>query len=261
MSQTVADIRQRLSQATAEEFAVLERSLCADTRKGVQSALVQTRRRLKAEQEEQQRLEGLYTYEQELSNGKVIVGLDEVGRGPLAGPLTVGAVVLSPDAPRIAGLNDSKQVPESHRSALSDAIKQQARAWTVVDIAPEEIDAKGISACLREAFQKAIASIEAQGIVPEVVLLDGNPMHLDAREVNVIHGDARCASIAAASLIAKVSRDAQMVAYDAQYPGYDFASSKGYGSARHREAIQEKGLTPIHRVSFCQNFLQESLFS
>lgn len=86
------------------------------------------------------------------------------------------------------------------------------------------------------------------------------PLHLDPREMNVVHGDARCASISAASLIAKVSRDALMVSYEKEYPGYDFASSKGYGSARHRQAIAEKGLTPIHRVSFCQNFLQESLF-
>ena len=113
---------------------------------------------------------------------------------------------------------------------------------------------------MRSAFTQSIANIESQGVKPEVVLLDGNPLHLDPREINVVHGDARCASIAAASLIAKVSRDALMVAYDDQYPGYDFASSKGYGSARHRAAIQEHGLTPIHRVSFCQNFLQESLF-
>ena len=86
------------------------------------------------------------------------------------------------------------------------------------------------------------------------------PLHLDPREMNVVHGDARCASISAASLIAKVSRDALMVSYEKEYPGYDFASSKGYGSVRHRQAIAEKGLTPIHRVSFCQNFLQESLF-
>lgn len=113
---------------------------------------------------------------------------------------------------------------------------------------------------LRKAFRQAVAEIEAQGIEPEVILLDGNPLHLDPREMNVVHGDARCASISAASLIAKVSRDALMVSYEKEYPGYDFASSKGYGSARHRQAIAEKGLTPIHRVSFCQNFLQESLF-
>lgn len=261
MGQTVADIRQRLASVDAQEFAVLERSLRADTRKGVQQALEHTRHRLAQEQAERKRVEGLYEFERTLAEGKVIVGLDEVGRGPLAGPLTVGAVVLDPKAPLIEGLNDSKQVSEAHRPTLAKTIKERALAWSIVNVGPDQIDQHGITACLKEAFTRAILEVEHKGICPEVVLLDGNPLHLDPREVNVIHGDARCASIAAASLIAKVSRDALMMAYDQQYPGYDFASSKGYGSARHRAAIQEKGLTPIHRVSFCQNFLQESLFS
>lgn len=261
MPQTVADIRSRLAAVTREEFEVLERSLCADTRKGVQAALATCRRRLDAEDAERARLAQLYSYEREVAGGRLVVGLDEVGRGPLAGPLTVGAVVLREGADPIAGLNDSKQVAEAHRPAVAEAIKASARAWAVVDIEPARIDEEGMTACLKAAFRAAIARIEDQGVTPEVVLLDGNPLHLDAREVNVVHGDARCASIAAASLIAKVSRDAEMVAYDQQYPGYDFASSKGYGSARHRQALAEKGLTPIHRASFCQNFLQESLFS
>lgn len=258
--QTVSDIRKRLSEASAEEYAVLERSLCADTRKGVQNALAVAKRRLAAEHAERERVSQLYSYQEQITNGAVTVGLDEVGRGPLAGPLTVGAVVLRKDAPPIEGLNDSKQVPETHRPALAETVKERALAWAIVNIEPFEIDECGMTACLRKAFRQAVAEIEAQGIEPEVILLDGNPLHLDPREKNVVHGDALCASISAASLIAKVSRDALMVSYDEDYPGYDFASSKGYGSARHRQAIAEKGLTPIHRVSFCQNFLQESLF-
>lgn len=258
--QTVSDIKKRLSEASAEEFAVLERSLCADTRKGVQNALAVAKRRLDAEELERKRIAALYGFQEELSGGKLVVGLDEVGRGPLAGPLTVGAVVLRQDAPQILGLNDSKQVPEHHRASLAQTVKERALAWAIVNIAPAEIDDQGMTACLRKAFCSAIAEIEGQGVKPQVVLLDGNPLHLDPREINVVHGDARCASIAAASLIAKVSRDALMVSYDEVYPGYDFASSKGYGSARHREAIVAKGLTPIHRVSFCQGLLQQSLF-
>ena len=258
--QTVSDIKKRLSEASAEEFAVLERSLCADTRKGVQNALAVAKRRLDAEESERKRVAALYGFQAELSGGKLVLGLDEVGRGPLAGPLTVGAVVLRQDAPQILGLNDSKQVPEHHRAALAQTVKERALAWAIVNIDPAEIDEQGMTACLRKAFRSAIAEIEGQGVKPEVVLLDGNPLHLDPREINVVHGDARCASIAAASLIAKVSRDALMVSYDEEYPGYDFASSKGYGSARHREAIVAKGLTPIHRVSFCQGLLQQSLF-
>lgn len=261
MAQTVADIKARLARVSRDEFEVLERSLIADTRKGVQNALAATRRRLDAEEAERERVAVLYSFERELAHGGLVLGLDEVGRGPLAGPLTVGAVVLAPDADPIEGLNDSKQVPEAHRPALAAAVKERALAWAVVDVEPARIDEMGMAACLREAFSRAIERIEAHGVVPETILLDGNPLHLDPREANVVHGDARCASIAAASLVAKVSRDALMVDYDAEYPGYDFASSKGYGSARHRAAIAEKGLTPIHRVSFCQGFLQESLFS
>ncbi len=258
--QTVSDIKKRLSGASAQEFSVLERSLVADTRKGVQAALEVARRRLAAEEAERQRVALMYEYQEDLAGGKLVVGLDEVGRGPLAGPLTVGAVVLRADAPQIAGLNDSKQVPEHRRAGLAQTVKECALAWAVVDIPPSEIDENGMSFCLRNAFGQAIAEVEGQGVHPEVVLLDGNPLHLDPREINVVHGDARCASIAAASLIAKVSRDALMVSYDEAYPGYDFASSKGYGSARHREAIAQKGLTPIHRASFCRGLLQESLF-
>lgn len=259
-AQTVADIKKRLSEASAQEFAVLERSLVADTRKGVQVALESTRRRLAAEEAERRRVSALYEYQDELSGGRLVLGLDEVGRGPLAGPLTVGAVVLRPDAPQIAGLNDSKQVPEHHRPYLAQTVRERALAWAIVDIPPAEIDEQGMALCLRKAFRKAIADVESQGVHSEVVLLDGNPLHLDPREINVVHGDARCASIAAASLIAKVSRDALMVSYDETYPGYDLASSKGYGSARHRDAIAKMGLTPIHRASFCRGLVQETLF-
>ena len=177
--QTVSDIKKRLSEASAEEFAVLERSLLADTRKGVQNALAVARRRLAAEQEERKRVSQLYSYQQQITGGKLTVGLDEVGRGPLAGPLTVGAVVLRDDAPQIEGLNDSKQVSEAHRPALAEAVKERALAWAIVDIPPAEIDECGMTACLRKAFCQAIHEIEAQGVVPEVVLLDGNPLHLD----------------------------------------------------------------------------------
>lgn len=258
--QTVADIRQRLAHVSAQEFEVLERSLRADTRKGVQQALEQTRRRLAGQLAERQRLEELYRYEQTLVPDKVVIGLDEVGRGPLAGPLSVGAVVLDKEAPYIERLNDSKRIPEARRPAIAEEIQARSLAWTVVHVEPATIDQLGITACLKQAFREAIGIIEQQGITADVVLLDGNPLHLDPRELNVVHGDAKCASIAAASLVAKVARDARMVAYDKEYPGYDFASSKGYGSQRHRDAIAAKGLSPIHRVSFCQGLIQGTLF-
>ncbi len=257
---SIAEIQDQLRTVNAHEFSALEELLAQDERRGVQRALASARKRLAKEALEQQRLSELYRFEQEVSGGKVAVGLDEVGRGPLAGPLTIGAVVLNPAADPIAGLNDSKQIKESERPAIAEAVKQAARAYAVVHIPPQDIDEFGIMACLRRAFSEAVAQVEAQGVQVEAILLDGNPLKIDAREINVVKGDARCASIAAASVIAKVQRDALMVAYDAEYPGYDFASSKGYGSAAHRRAIEEKGLSPIHRTSFCSNFIQERLF-
>lgn len=252
---TIAEIKQLLAAANAEELLIYEEAFGSDARKGVQQALAAARRRLAREEEERARVNELYRFERELAGGKVVVGLDEVGRGPLAGPVSVGAVVLDPEADILIGLNDSKQIPEAKRPLIAEAVRKAALASVVVHIPPQEIDNEGIVTCLKRAFRTALAQVEAQRIVPEVVLLDGNPLGIDPREVNVVKGDARCASIAAASVIAKVERDALMVEYDKTYPGYDLASSKGYGSAQHCAAIREKGLSPIHRASYCKNLL------
>lgn len=259
MGPTVAEVREKLQHADAAEFAVLERSLVADTRKGVRNAVEAARRRIAAEQEEAARLQGMYDFQADLAGGRLVVGLDEVGRGPLAGPLAVGAVVL-PETPLIAGLNDSKQIKHNRRALIADEVRKLAIAWTVRYIEPGDIDAEGMAASLRKAFSGALADIEAQGVHPDVVLLDGNPLHIDEREVNVVKGDGKCASVAAASIVAKEARDALMVEYDARYPGYGFAENKGYASAAHIQAIEQRGLCPIHRASFCHAFTQESLF-
>ncbi len=259
---TVPKIKSMLQNASPEEFEALERSLVADTRKGVRSAVEAARKRIAAELQECKRLEGMYSFEASLAqerNCSLVLGLDEVGRGPVAGPLAIGAVVLPRDS-YIEGLNDSKQVKPERREVIADAIKACALAWNVQYIQPREIDAAGMTASLVVAFRRAIAAIEEAGITPDLVLLDGNPLRMDPRELNVIKGDAKCASIAAASIIAKVERDALMDAYALQYPEYGFDSNKGYASAEHIEAIKAYGLSPIHRVSFCGSFLQESLF-
>lgn len=261
---TIAEIKKRLENIDAESFAVFERSLQDDERKGVRQLLAQTHRRLEAQAQEEARLASLYSFDATYDDTGYVVGLDEVGRGPLAGPLTIGAVVWEKGVTPLAGLNDSKQVPEAKRPELARAINETALCRTLVFIEPSDIDTLGMSACLRKAFKQAINEIDVQaaqkGIAITKVLLDGNPLHLDEREVSVVKGDAHSASIAAASLIAKVARDDLMISYDAQYPGYDFAHSKGYGSQKHREAIVEKGLSPIHRKTFCQGILQERLF-
>ena len=257
--QTAADIAARIREADEAEFSVLERSFAADTRKTVQAALKAARKRFDAQLAERNRTLEMYRFQADLASGELILGLDEVGRGPLAGPLVVGGVVLPADV-LIIGLNDSKQLSEQRRNELAAEIKEHALAWTIQYIEPAEIDAGGMTAALRVAFGRAIAAIDAQGLDVGCILLDGNPLHLDPRERNVIKGDAQCASIAAASIIAKVARDALMVEYAKFYPEYGFESNKGYGSAAHQEAIRSYGLSPIHRVSFCTAFTQETLF-
>lgn len=258
---TVPEIRAKLQVADEAEFAVLERSLVADTRKGVRQAVEVARRRLEAERIEAERLAAMYSFERELAlaqGGSVVLGLDEVGRGPLAGPLAVGGVVLGDEV--IEGLNDSKQIRPEDRETIAQIVKERARAWTVQYVEPADIDRDGMTASLRRAFGAAIAAIEGTGVAVDVVLLDGNPLHLDEREVNVVKGDAKCASIAAASIVAKVARDHLMEECDELYPGYGFAGNKGYGSEGHMRAIREKGLTPLHRRSFCGSLIQETLF-
>mgnify|MGYP002626030058 CR=1 FL=1 len=257
--QTVEDIREMLQAADAAEFAILERAFKADTRKGVARALEAARKRISAEEAERERVANLYRYQYALANGGMVLGLDEVGRGPLAGPLTVGGVVL-PNEPLIRGLNDSKQIPEARRSEIADDIRSHALAWTIQHISPEEIDAYGMAACLRKAFKAAIDSIESQSVKVDCILLDGNPLHLDPREQNVVKGDAKCAAISAASIIAKVERDALMMRYAEMYPEYGFEKNKGYGSSMHIEAILQFGCSPIHRRSFCHFQEQPTLF-
>ena len=211
---------------------------------------------------ERARLAGLYAFDAQVGAERgagVVVGLDEVGRGPLAGPLAVGAVVL-PAEPLIAGLNDSKQVKPADRERIAAEVKRVARAWSVQYVEPADIDANGMTASLVDAFRRAVAAVEAAGVRPDVVLLDGNPLHLDEREVNIVKGDATSAAVAAASIVAKVERDALMCRYAQQYPEYGFDACKGYASAAHIEAIKRYGLCPIHRVSFCTAFTQKSLF-
>lgn len=257
--QTVAEIRSALQAADARQFDALVRALAADERKGVRQALEVARRRIADEAAEEARIRSLYDFQRELAHGGVAVGLDEVGRGPLAGPLAVGAVVL-PDEPRIKGINDSKKLAPSAREELSAVIRATAVAWDVEFIGSHDIDELGISACLKAAFSRAVAAIECAGVRIDAILLDGNPLHIDDREVNVVKGDARCASISCASIIAKVERDAYMRSQAAAYPAYGFEENKGYGSAQHIEAIKKHGLTPLHRASFCRAWTQDSLF-
>lgn len=256
--ESVAQVRALLAQAEGEELAALMARFSDDGRAGVKAALRAAERRRHRAQLERERLDGLYAFERELVSAKgggVAVGLDEVGRGPLAGPLAVGAVVLDPSAPPIGRLDDSKRLAPSVRETVAQEVRACCRAWAVVYVEPRIIDEVGITASLRRAFAEAVASIESQGASVDVILLDGNPLGFDEREVNVVKGDARCASIAAASVIAKVDRDHLMERLDAEHPGYGFADNKGYGSPAHIQAIEEHGLSTVHRATFCTKFI------
>ena len=241
-----------LRDAPYEEVDRLAARYGDDPRSQVQRALQQAARRHEAERRERQRVRSMYGLERELSGGGMALGIDEVGRGALAGPLTVCAVAL-PAEPVIWGLNDSKQLTPARREVLATRIAEHAVAIGMAHVEAASIDAVGMATARRMGMAQAI---EDSGLDPEVVLVDGNPVRVHPREVSLVRGDARVACIAAASIVAKVARDAMMVAYAEDYPGYHLASCKGYGSAEHVESIRARGLSPIHRASFCGNFLE-----
>lgn len=257
MIHTITEIARRAKDVfSQEELDSLKHELAHDRRKGVARELEKAQRRLERERQERQRLGALYDFETQLvakRGGGVAVGLDEVGRGPLAGPLAVGAVVLDRESGMIEGLNDSKRLSVARREEVASRISEVCIASAVVCVPPDRIDEVGIVVCLKEAFREAVARIEAQGIRVAHLLLDGNPLNMDPREVNVVKGDARCASIAAASILAKVDRDHLMDRLDEVYPGYGFSSNKGYGSESHLNAIRALGLSTVHRKTFCTN--------
>lgn len=249
---TAREVVGMLSDAPLAEARELVERYREDPRKQVMRAVEVARRRIEREEAERDRVEAMYAFERELGGDGVVVGVDEVGRGALAGPLTVAAVRL-PASPIVWGLNDSKQLTPSRREALAAQIADVALAIGIAHVEPASIDALGMAPSLRQAMARAVGDT---GLDPDCVLIDGNPVHAHPAERCLVKGDARVASIAAASIVAKVTRDALMVAYDEEYPGYHLAESKGYGSAEHIAAIRERGLTPIHRVSFCGNFLE-----
>ena len=185
----------------------------------------------------------------------VLCGVDEAGRGPLCGPVCCAAVILNPDDP-IAGVNDSKKLTEKRREALFEEITNRALAYKIVFISPQEIDERNILWATMEGMAQAVAGLE---ITPDYVLIDGNrcPPGLIQPAEAVVKGDANSASIAAASILAKVSRDRYMMEMHAQYPQYAFDRHKGYGTALHYERLRAYGPSPIHRMSFLKKFLQE----
>lgn len=182
-----------------------------------------------------------------------ICGIDEVGRGPLAGPVVCAAVVM-PKESFILGVDDSKKLSAKKRETLDMEIREEALAIAIAERSPEQIDALNILNATKEAMQEAINNLTVQ---PDLVLIDAVELDTQAETRSIIHGDATCYAIAAASIVAKVYRDQLMQAYHAQYPQYGFDRNMGYGTAEHIQAIQQYGLTPIHRQSFVKNIIHE----
>ncbi len=217
-----------------------------------QLRLEREQRKAEKLQKERERLEGMRTFERQYASYGAVCGIDEVGRGPLAGPVVAGAVILPADC-EILYLNDSKKLTEKRRELLYDEIMEKAVATGIGVIGPERIDEINILQATYEAMRLAIGKLLVR---PEVLLNDAVTIpQVGIYQVPIIKGDAKSLSIAAASVIAKVTRDRMMVEYESIYPGYRFASNKGYGSAQHIAALKELGPTPIHRRSFIKNFM------
>ena len=244
----VSQIRSLLAEAPAGKLPDLIESLYADPRAGVVSAVAAAERRLSRERAELARLDRLNELEAALrARGyRTVAGIDEVGRGALAGPVTACAVVLAPDT-RIDRLDDSKRLTPARREELAERIRSVAICWHVAHIEPREIDATGIGNATRTAMRRAVAGLS---VTPDHVVVDGLEVRIGPPETAIVGGDSKVASIAAASILAKVTRDALMRAYDLEYPGYGLAVNKGYGTTDHVSAIMSQGPCPIHRRSF-----------
>lgn len=185
----------------------------------------------------------------------IVCGVDEAGRGPLAGPVYAAAVILSPDRP-VEGLNDSKKLSEKKREALYDVIIERAQAYCIASASVEEIEKYNILGATYLAMTRAVQGL---AVKPNLALIDGNriPPQLGVPAQTVIKGDAQSESIAAASILAKVTRDRLLIEMDALYPQYGFAVHKGYGTAAHTAALKEYGPCPAHRPSFLKKILGE----
>lgn len=245
---TVSSIRAAFASADTESYVLLCARHAGDGRSGVQAAVAAARRRLDREGALADRQRALAAREEALyaSGCLVVAGVDEVGRGALAGPVTAGACVFSPGTV-VPGLADSKKLTPAARERLDLLIRARALRISVAHVGPGRIDAVGIAAATAAAMRDALRGLAC---AVDHVLVDGLPVDLGVPSTSVIKGDDSVRAIAAASIVAKVARDALMVALDAEHPGYGLAGNKGYGSADHLSALETLGPCPIHRMSF-----------
>ena len=244
---TIKEIKERLATIDDLDHPLFE-ELILDGRAGVQAAISKRKRELQKQVDEDLRLEKMLAYEKELyTQGiQLIAGVDEVGRGPLAGPVVATAVIL-PKACKIPGLNDSKKIPKSKHKEIYEAVLQNAIAIGIGVKDNHVIDQVNIYEATKLAMMEAIGQLDPQ---PQHLLIDAMKLDLPISQTSIIKGDANSLSIAAASIVAKVTRDQMMEEFDREYPGYDFAQNAGYGTAKHLAGLDKLGVTPIHRRSF-----------
>lgn len=253
IQKTIAQIREEYQAAQLQR---LPEFICAyqdDARAGVQKLTAQARRRLQKLEEERARIYQMGEYERQYAECVSICGVDEAGRGPLAGPVVAGAVILPKDC-EILYLNDSKQLSADMREQLFTVIMEKAVATGIGMVPAETIDRINILQATYEAMRQAINNL---GRMPDILLNDAVTIPgVAVRQVPIIKGDAKSVSIAAASVLAKVTRDHMMEQYDTMYPGYGFAAHKGYGTKEHIQALRGMGPCDIHRKSFIKSIAQ-----
>lgn len=250
----IGAIKEELAAASLDGLGDFINTYGEDSRSGVKKLVETAQKRIERYKKELARTETLKKYEKEYDTYTYICGIDEVGRGPLAGPVVAAAVILPKDCD-ILYINDSKKLSAARREELYDVIMEKAVATGLGMVGPDRIDEINILQATYEAMRQAIAQLSPQ---PDLLLNDAVTIPgVDIPQVPIIKGDAKSISIGAASIIAKVTRDRMMVHYDTQYPAYGFASNKGYGSAQHIAAIREYGPTPIHRKTFIKHFVSE----
>ena len=244
---TIKEIKEQLANIQRLDDPLLA-ELEQDSRSGVIQAIAKRKREIQKRLDEDERLEGMLAYEKECyARGmELIAGVDEVGRGPLAGPVVAAAVIL-PKGCKIPGLNDSKKIPKSKHKEIYEAVLQNAIAIGIGIKDNQVIDQVNIYEATKLAMMEAIGQLEPQ---PQHLLIDAMKLDLPIPQTSIIKGDANSLSIAAASIVAKVTRDQMMEEFDKEYPGYDFAQNAGYGTANHLAGLHQLGVTPIHRRSF-----------
>ena len=250
--ESIKEIDSRLKMAEDAEREQLMKIYAPDDRAGVQKLLEKYRKQKEKLLAEKERLAKMRQYEEKYADYAFICGIDEAGRGPLAGPVVAGAVILPKDC-EILYLNDSKKLSAAKREELYDEIMEKAVAAAVGMASPARIDEINILQATYEAMREAISKLAVE---PGILLNDAVTIpEMIIPQVPIIKGDAKSVSIAAASILAKVTRDRLMVEYDRVMPEYGFAGHKGYGSKEHIEAIKKYGPTPIHRKTFIKKFI------